>query len=270
MPLPLTRAEFSARFGSRAVIGMVHLLPLPGAPLFGGSIDAVVEAALRDAHALRDGGVAALMFENFGDRPFRATVADAITVAAMTRVITMVAADVKLTFGVNVLRNDPLSALAIAATTGAAFIRVNVHVGAMLTDQGVITGAADVTMRRRAELGAHSVAVFADHMVKHAVPLAPLDPAQLARDLRLRGLADALVVTGGETGAPPDAAALAAIRGAIDAPLIVGSGLSAENAAMFAGADAAIVGTSIKRSGEVGEAVDRERVVRVVEAFRRT
>jgi uncharacterized protein len=269
MLLPLTRAEFSARFGTRAVIGMVHLLPLPGAPLFGGSFDAVIEAALRDAHALRDGGAAAVMFENFGDRPFRATVADAITVAAMTRVITVVAAEVKMAFGVNVLRNDPLAALAIAAATGAAFIRVNVHVGAMLTDQGVITGTADVTMRRRAELGAQRVAVFADHMVKHAVPLAPLDPAQLAKDLRVRGLADAIVVTGGETGAPPDTTALAAIREAIDAPLIVGSGLSAENAAMFRDADAAIVGTSIKKNGDVTGEVDRERVARVAEAFGR-
>jgi membrane complex biogenesis BtpA family protein len=246
---------------------MVHLLPLPGAPLFGGSLDPVIDAALRDARALRDGGVAALMFENFGDRPFRATVADAVTVAAMTRVITVVAAEVKIAFGVNVLRNDPLSALAIAAATGAAFIRVNVHVGAMLTDQGVIAGAADVTMRLRAELGAQDVAVFADHMVKHAVPLAPLDPAQLAKDLRIRGLADAIVVTGGETGAPPDASQLAAIREAIDAPLIVGSGLSVTNAAMFRDADAAIVGTSIKKNGDVEAAVDPERVARLVEAF---
>jgi membrane complex biogenesis BtpA family protein len=267
MSLPLTRAEFAARFGARAVIGMVHLLPLPGAPLYGGSIDAVLDAALRDAGALRAGGAAVLLFENFGDRPFRATDVDAVTVAAMTRVITTVVTELPMAFGVNVLRNDALSALAIAVATGAAFIRVNVHVGAMLTDQGVIGGAADATMRRRAELGAHSMAVFADHLVKHAVPLAPLEPAQLAKDLRLRGLADAVIVTGGETGAPPDAAALAALRQAIDAPLIVGSGLSAENAAAFRDADAAIVGTSIKRDGDVDAEVDRERVRKLVEAF---
>ena len=113
------------------------------------------------------------------------------TVAAMTRVITQIVAEVRMPFGVNVLRNDALSALAIAAATGAAFIRVNVHTGAMLTDQGIIEGDAYATLRKRASL-APNVLIFADHLVKHATPLAEVDPIQSARDLRLRGLADAL------------------------------------------------------------------------------
>ena len=86
-------------------------------------------------------------------------------------------------------------ALAIAAATGAAFIRVNVHTGAMLTDQGIIEGDAYATLRRRAAL-APEVLIFADHLVKHAVPLGDVDPVQAAKDLRLRGLADAVIVSG--------------------------------------------------------------------------
>src|SRR5436305_9160046 len=122
-------------FDSRPLFGMVHLAPLPGAPLFGGSLDAVIDAALADARALRDGGADGLVFENFGDRPFFKDRVEARTVAAMTRVIIDVTQEVGIPFGVNVLRNDAASALAIAAATGAAFIRVNVHTGAMLTDQ---------------------------------------------------------------------------------------------------------------------------------------
>src|SRR5579872_839303 len=135
----LTRESFATRFGRKPLFGMVHLQPLPGSPLFGGSMTAVIEAARADAGAIADGGADGMLFENFGDRPFARGVGPE-TVAAMVRVIVEVAADVRLRFGVNVLRNDPAAALAIAAATGAQFIRVNVHAGAMLTDQGIIEG----------------------------------------------------------------------------------------------------------------------------------
>ncbi|MDP9191344.1 MAG: BtpA/SgcQ family protein [Acidobacteriota bacterium] len=258
----LTRAAFSARFSHRAVFGMVHLGALPGAPLFS-SLDETIEHAVRDARALRDGGCDGFVVENFGDRPFTRGRVEAETVAAMTRVIAEICAEVRLPFGVNVLRNDPLSALAIAAATGAAFIRVNVHTGAMLTDQGIIEGDAYATLRKRAAL-APDVLIFADHMVKHATPLAEVDPLQSARDLRLRGLADALIVTGAETGAASDPARLRALRDAVDAPLLLGSGLTASNARDYADADGAIAGTSIKRDG----AVDATLVQALIRAFK--
>lgn len=258
----LTRAAFTARFSARAVFGMIHLDALPGAPLFT-SLDAVIERAVRDGRALREGGCAGFVIENFGDRPFTRGRVEAETVAAMTRVIGEVVREIGLPFGVNVLRNDALSALAIAAATGAAFIRVNVHTGAMVTDQGIIEGDAYTTLRKRASL-APDVLLFADHLVKHAAPLAAVDEVHSARDLRLRGLADALIVTGAETGAAADPARLATLREAVDAPLLVGSGLTAENAHTFRDADGAIVGTSVKRDGSV----DAARVEAVVRAFR--
>jgi membrane complex biogenesis BtpA family protein len=261
----LTRTSFSARFSTRAVFGMVHLGALPGAPLFS-SLDAVIERAVRDARALRDGGCDGFVVENFGDRPFTRGRVEAETVAAMTRVIAEIASEVRLPFGVNVLRNDALSALAIATATGAAFIRINVHTGAMLTDQGIIEGDAYATLRKRAAL-APNVLIFADHLVKHATPLADVDPLQSARDLRLRGLADALIVTGAETGAAADPARLRNLRDHIDdVPLLLGSGLNAANARDFADADGAIVGTSIQRDG----AVDTTLVQALTRAFKST
>lgn len=263
----LTRSAFASRFAARAVFGMIHLGPLPGSPLFT-SLDSVLERALRDARALREGGCDGFVIENFGDRPFARGRVEAETVAAMTRVIADVVHEVRMPFGVNVLRNDALSALAIAAATGAAFIRVNVHTGAMLTDQGIIEGDAYTTLRKRASL-APDVLIFADHLVKHATPLAAIDAVQSARDLRLRGLADALIVTGAETGAAADPARLRTLRDAVDAPLLVGSGLTAANAGTFADADGAdadgaIVGTSLQRDG----AVDAALVEAVVRAFK--
>jgi membrane complex biogenesis BtpA family protein len=263
----LSRPDFANRFGPHALIGMVHLRPLPGSPLFWGSLDALIEAALADAMAIAAGGGTALMFENFGDRPFHKNHVEAVTIAAMTRTIAEVVRQVRLPFGVNVLRNDAAAALAIAAATGASFIRVNVHTGAMLTDQGIIEGRAAETLRLRASL-APEVAIFADHFVKHAVPLAAIDPVQSAKDLRLRGLADALIVTGAETGAAPDVEKLAMLRSAVDAPLLIGSGLSADNAEAFADADGAIVGTAIKRDADVDQPVASERLGEIAARFR--
>lgn len=254
----LTRTAFASRFSARAVFGMIHLAPLPGAPLFA-SLDEVFEAALADARAIRDGGCDGFAIENYGDRPFTRGRVEAETVAAMTRVIAEVVREVRLPFGVNVLRNDAQSALAIAAATGAAFIRVNVHTGAAVTDQGIIEGDAYATLRKRTAL-ASDVLIFADYLVKHATPMGEVS----AKDLRLRGLADALIVTGAETGAAADPSRLRSLREQVDAPLLLGSGLTAENASSFADADGAIVGTSLKRDG----VVDAGRVAAVVKAFK--
>jgi membrane complex biogenesis BtpA family protein len=265
----LTRDEFRKHFGANAIIGMVHVAALPGAPRYGGSMKAVIDAALRDARALRDGGCDAMAFENFGDRPFFKDGVPAETVAALTRVIVEVAAEVSLPFGVNVLRNDAASAIAIAAATGAAFIRVNIHTGAMLTDQGIIEGRAAKTLRKRAAI-APDVLIFADHMVKHAVPMVGLDEAQAAKDLRYRGLADGIIVSGLETGSEPDRGSFLLVREAlVDAPILIGSGLTEANAGTFAGADGAIVGTSIKIGGRVEAPVDPDRVARLAAAFKR-
>jgi membrane complex biogenesis BtpA family protein len=222
-------------------------------------MDEVLDLAMRDARAIAAGGADGFVVENFGDRPFTRGRVEAETIAAMTRVITEITREVRIPFGVNVLRNDALSALGIAAATGAAFVRVNILTGAMVTDQGIIEGDAYATLRKRVAL-APDVLIFADYLVKHATPLGEVS----AKDLRLRGLADALIVTGAETGAAADPARVQELRALVDAPILIGSGLTAENASKFAAADGAIVGTSVKTEG----AVDANRVAAVVRAFR--
>ncbi len=267
--MPLTRSEFISRFGEHAVFGMVHLLPLPGAPAYQGSMTAVLDRALADARAIREGGATGIVVENFGDRPFFKTVG-VETIAAMSRLVSEVARESGLPIGVNVLRNDGLAAVAIAVACGASFIRVNVLTGAMLTDQGIIEGDAASVLRLRDRLGGCGIAVFADYLVKHATPLVDADSAQVAKDLRHRGLADALVVSGKETGGEADPGTLRGLRDLLpDTPLVLGSGLNEANAAHFRDlADAAIVGTSIKLGGDVGAPVDPSRLRAVVAAFR--
>ena len=252
-----------------AVVGMVHLRALPGCPRWAGDMPALLAAALDDARALAEGGADALLVENHGDVPFTARRVDAATVAGMAVAIAEIRRAVPLPVGVNVLKNDVRSALAVAAATGARFVRVNVHVGAVAADQGIIESDAHDTLRYRRLLGV-DVAILADVQAKHGLPLAPMPLEQEARDCYARGLADALVVSGVATGEPTPMTDLKRVRGAVpEAPLLVGSGASPETVAeLLSVADAVIVGTSIKRDGRLSNPVDVDRVRRLVAAAR--
>ena len=237
---------------------MVHLKPLPGSPGFGGDIDAVLAAALADARALEVGGVHGIMIENFGDVPFFKGRVGAETVAAMTAVAAAVRQAVRVPIGINVLRNDGCSALAIALAVGAAFIRVNVLTGAMLTDQGVIEGIAADLLRYRKSIGAEAVRVLADVQVKHAAPLVARPIEQEVDELIGRGGAEGIIVSGWGTGAPTDPAMVGRVRAAAGAvPVLVGSGVTAETIGELARqADGFIIGTGFKVGGRVAMPVD--------------
>ncbi len=228
-------------------------------------MEALLERARHDARAMAEGGCDALIVENFGDVPFFGGRVPSETVAAMAVAVTAVRDAVgDLEVGVNVLRNDARSALALCAATGASFVRVNVHTGSAVSDQGLLVGRAAETLRERERL-CPDVRILADVQVKHAVPLAPRPIADEAEDAWRRGGADAIVVSGRATGSPPDAADLLAVRERIpECPVLVGSGLTSANAhELMRHATGVICGTAFELDGEV--AADRvERVVRSV------
>lgn len=237
-----------------SLIGMIHLDALPGAPDFAGDLAQVAERAARDARVLAEGGVDAILVENFHDAPFYKDRLPPETIAALTRCALAVrAAAPTVPLGINALRNDALGALAVAVAVGADFIRVNVLVGAMVTDQGLIEGCAAELIRRRRALGV-AVAILADVGVKHAEPLGDFDLTQVALDTVHRGKADALVVSGRGTGAPTPRAKIDAVRAAVPGvPVLVGSGTLAETVDPTA-ADGFIVGTALKTDGRVDPA----------------
>jgi membrane complex biogenesis BtpA family protein len=233
-------------------------------------VDAALDRALGDAAILVEAGFTGLVVENFGDRPFLAGAVEPVTVAAMTRIASAVKTTwPELHLVINCLRNDARGALAIAAASGADAIRVNVHCGAMATDQGILEGRAGDTLRTRRQWDAQRVRIFADVAVKHAVPVADRPLEVEASDLRYRGAADVLLVTGRATGSVADPDQVRQIRaGAPDAPVVVASGVDRGNAAEWAAiVDGAIVGSSLMCDGLAGNGVDPDRASRFVEAW---
>lgn len=252
----------------KPIIGVIHLPPLIGSPRSKLPFREIRACVLSDAESLVDNGIDGVIIENYGDAPFYPDSVEPHTVAALA----LVANDIREHYpqtpiGLNVLRNDAKSAMAIATVTDANFIRVNVHTSAMLTDQGVIQGKAHETLRYRATLKSE-VRIFADVAVKHAVPIAPIDIVTSAEDTYHRGLVDALIVTGTATGRGIDFKQLETVKSAVpQASVFAGSGVTADSLAeVLQYADGVIVGTSIKRGGVTTNPVDPDRVHRLTRA----
>ena len=252
------------------LIGVLHLRPLPGSPRWAGTMAEVCQYAEADALAYIEGGADALMIENFGDVPFTAQRVPAETVAAMSTVASHLRQKHSNlpAYGFNVLRNDPLSGLGLAAVCGGSFIRVNVHSGAMVTDQGLIQGQAYDSVRKRQQL-CPDVEIWTDVHVKHAQPLAGGSLQEAAQDALHRGLADALIISGHSTGHAVDVEDLRLVRQACpQAKLLVGSGADVASAPqLLQFADGLIVGSSVKRHGQLANPVDPARVAALREAM---
>ena len=255
----------------KPVIGMVHLWPLPGAPGYSGyGMQVIIENALRDAEALVQGGVDGLVVENMWDLPYY--VGTDVKPEAMTAQAVAAAEVVKnfpLPVGINVIHNGGTVCLAIAVAAGARFIRVCILTGARLWDTGELDhGCAADLVRKRKELRAEGIHIFADVDKKHSVRFPGLDLATHIEWTEFYG-ADALIVTGRMTGQAPDVEKVRETKRLANRPVLIGSGSSRENIGAFLQyADGVIVGSSLKKDGVMENPVDVNRVREFVESVR--
>ena len=248
---------------SKAVIGVVHCRPLPGAPAYEGEpVAAIIERALRDADAYAMAGADGLIIENHGDIPFLKP--DAIgpeTAAVLAVIADRVRQAVGVPLGVNVLANAAIPALAVAVAAAARFIRVNQWANAYVANEGIVEGEAARVLRYRAALRARDIRVFADVHVKHGAHAIVADRpiAELVRDVEFFG-ADAVIATGQRTADAATAAEIDAIAHATSLPLLIGSGVTEENVGdILARADGVIVASSLKVDGVWWNPVDPAR-----------
>ncbi len=254
----------------KLLLGVVHLPPLPGSPRGGSTrIEDVISRARADVETYLDAGFDGYVIENFGDAPFYPGPVPSHVLTLMTRVALALPRE-RCLVGANVLRNDARGALAVALAADLDFIRVNVHIGAVVTDQGVIEGQAAWTVRERERL-APGVAILADVDVKHAAPLGiRYDLSEAARETVHRGLADGLIVTGKSTGSATSLADLETVATAVpDRPVFAGSGVSADTVEeTLQRAAGVVVGTAVKDGGHVESRVEAKRAREFVDAAR--
>jgi membrane complex biogenesis BtpA family protein len=257
------RSLFSAEH-NKPIIGCIHLKALPGSPLYDGNQSTIYEQALTEAKQYQDNGAHALIIENFGDTPFYPGNVPSQTIASMAAIGREIRLHTTVPIGINVLRNDAQAALSIAHAIDAQFIRINIHMHAFVTDQGIIQGVAHETLRLRKSLSSE-IEIWSDILVKHAIRLGNATIAQDALELCERGLSDVLIVSGIGTGKPTNKQDLALVKQACSVPVVIGSGITLENMAdYYRLCDGFIIGSYFKEKGISQNKVDPQRVAKLV------
>ena len=250
-------------------IGMIHVGALPGTPYGVAELEAIVHDAVTEAKLLADGGFDALMIENMHDRPYLLREVGAEIVAAMTAVGTAVRRVIDLPLGVQILAGANRSALAVAQACGAVFIRAEGFVYAHVADEGLMDRAdAAELLRYRRMIGADTIAIWADVKKKHSshAVTADVDLAQTTAAAEFFG-AEAAIVTGSATGKPAAPDDVQAAAQAVRIPIVVGSGITADNLTEYwSHADGFIVGSSIKHEGLWSNPPDPDRIGRFMSA----
>lgn len=253
----------------RALAGMVHVAALPGTPGSRLPVRDIARQAAAEARLLADAGFDAVILENMHDVPYLRREVGPEIVAAMTAAAEAVRAEVDLPLGLQVLAGANRAAVAIAHAVGARFVRAEGFVFASVADEGVLDEAdAGPLLRYRRAIGAEDVRVIADIKKKHSAHAitADVDLAGTAKAAEFFG-ADGLVVTGTATGAPTSPADVAAVRGAVKIPVVVGSGVTPATAAeLLAHADALIVGSWYKEGGHWAAPPDAARARELAKA----
>jgi len=255
----------------KPIIGMVHLWPLPGAPGYSGyGMETILDHARRDAEALLAGGVNGLIVENMWDLPYYVGTGVQMEAVAAQAVAARKSKEMaSIPVGVNVIHNGWRAELSIAIAAGLDFIRICILTGARLWDTGDLdSGCAADLLRKRKELGAEHLKLFADVDKKHSVPFPGID---LETHIEWTEFyrADALIVSGRMTGSAPPLDKVRRAKEAATRPILMGSGTTADNIAEFLQyADGAIVGSSLKVGGVMENPVDVDRVQRYVAAAR--
>ncbi|HTK10514.1 MAG TPA: BtpA/SgcQ family protein [Ktedonobacteraceae bacterium] len=248
----------------KAIIGMIHLKPLPGAPHFqGGNLDEAFEFAMQDVRAFEEGNVDGLIIENAWDIPFSKPEDIGMeTVAAMSALTVQIKKETRLPIGINCLANGAIPALAVAKAADVPFIRVNQWVNAYVANEGIIEGQSAKALRYRAHIKGDAIKIFADVHVKHGSHAIVADRSleEQTRDAIFFD-ADVLIATGQRTGGETSISEVDGIRESTELPVIVGSGMSSDNAGkILAACNGCIVGSSLKQDGLWWNPVDVQRV----------
>jgi hypothetical protein len=249
----------------KPIIGMVHLPASPGQPRFAGTpFTTVVDGVRRDVEALQAGGIDGVMYCNEADLPYATSVGPEVP-AYMAAIVTATRAELSVPFGVNVLW-DPYASLAVAAATGASWVR-EVLCGVFETDMGMLAPDPAAIFACRSRLGIAGCALFANIAPEFARSVADRDVASRARGAAYFGF-DALLISGPMAGVAFDLGDLRAAQDAVTGvPVIANTGVRESNVAeTLRHADGAIVGSSLKVDGHIWNPIDADRVRRLVAA----
>ena len=254
---------------SKFLAAMVAVLPLPGSPLYDGDDQRVLDQALADLEIYKEAGFDSILFENDHDLPYIQPPLDEKGISLMTKIVKEARERFDRPIGIQMLEAANITSLEIAAEADLDYIRVEAFVFAHVGGSGIINGSAGKILRRRKELAAEHIQVFADVKKKHG-------SHSLTIDLDIKDevmqaeffLADGIIVTSQFTGINPDKNDLIKAKRATKLPVLIGSGMTAENIQEYLPlADGFIVGSYFRRDGKFLENLEPKRLHKFMKVF---
>ena len=255
----------------KPVIGVIHVGALPGTPRSAETVAELVTVARREAKLYRESGVDGVVIENMHDVPYLRGEVGPEIVAAMTIIASEVKGELELPVGIQILAGANVEAMAVAHAAGLDFIRAEGYAYAHVADEGFIQSSAAKLLRYRRMIGATDVQVWADVKKKHSAHAITADVGlgETAETVEFMG-ADCVIVTGSVTGRPPTVRDVREAKTNCRVPVILGSGITADNVTEFYNeADGFIVGSAFKVDGLWSNTVDPSRVVRFMNVVSR-
>lgn len=247
------------------VIGMVHLKALPGTVGFKGDMKSIIQKGIEDAKKIEEAGFSAIMVENFGDMPYKVNL-DLEQTAALAAATAVIKREVNIPVGIDAAFNDYKSGLAIAKAAGADFIRIPVFIDTVEYFGGIVTPCATKALQYRKQIEAEEVNIFADIQVKHSHMLISNIPIEESAKVAESCGADALIVTGTQTGEETPIEMIKRVKNVVSIPVLTGSGTNKDNIREQMNiANGAIIGTSIKVDNNVWNEVDLNKAKEIIE-----
>lgn len=271
--MALVRFRSLFQTSKAAVIGMIHVKPLPGTPLSRHGMEELVEMACEEANIYKKAGVDGILVENMFDLPYlHGSSLGPETVACMTRVCQEVRATIpkNIPCGIQILAGGNKEAIAVSKACGLQFIRAECFVFSHVADEGLMNACAGPLLRYRRMLGAEDVLIFTDIKKKHSAhaitsDVSIVEMAQAAKFF----LADGIIITGSSTGQEADHRELNDVVRNVDLPVVIGSGVTKDNVHMYIDAHAFIVGSHFKKNGRWAENLEYERVLSFTESVKK-
>ena len=247
---------------NKPVVGMIHVDALPGTPKYKGDVENIINSAMKEAMIYKNSGVDAIAIENMHDIPYLKRNVGPEIISLMSIIGREVKKVSQLPCGIQILAGANKDALAAAHSAGMDFIRAEGFVFAHVADEGIMESDAGELLRYRKQIGAENILIFTDIKKKHSSHsiTSDVDIVETAKAAEFF-LSDGVIVTGTSTGKETDIDELKKVRDVVDIPVLIGSGLTADNIEKyFPAADAFIIGSYFKRGGDWKNEVDADRV----------
>jgi len=246
---------------SKPVIGMCHMLPLPGDPSYNKNkgLEIVYERAYQDLLALQHGGIDGILFSNEFSLPYLTKV-DTITVASMAAIIAALKDKINVPFGTDILW-DPKASIDLAMAVGAQFVR-EVFTGVYASDFGIWNTNFGEVARHQHNIGADNLHLLFNIVPESTSYLGHREITDIARSTVFNTRPDGLCVSGLTAGSETPLQSLKVVKETLpNVPVFVNTGVRLDNVEkQLSVADGAIVGTFFKQNGNFPNPVDAKRV----------